>query len=113
MLLASVSGVSLPSLKNVAWLMPPIITAIASAVESPPDGDLSAILPSSVEPAEPATLHRAHQWGRDQRIAARPVRQQLRIVPAITDLIFVGARRALDDERRIAADPGGKMLRHP
>src|SRR5579864_7338068 len=50
MLAASVSGVSLPSLKKVAWLMPPIITAIASAVESPPDGDFSATLPSSVEP---------------------------------------------------------------
>jgi hypothetical protein len=32
MLAASVAGVSLPSLKKVAWLIPPTITAIASAV---------------------------------------------------------------------------------
>ena len=57
-----------------------------------------------------ARLHRLEQRRRHQRAPARPFGQQQRVVPRILDMVFGGAGRALDRQRRIAADGGGQQF---
>src|SRR5205807_8590428 len=57
--------------------------------------------------------HGPHQRCCDECFARGPLGQELRIVPAIADLILIGAGGALYDELRRARDGGGEMFRHP
>ncbi|MPM57272.1 hypothetical protein SDC9_104094 [bioreactor metagenome] len=58
-------------------------------------------------------LHGVDQRAGNQRLLRRAVRQQLRVVPAIAQLFFAGARRALHQQRGIAAHRRRQVLGHP
>jgi len=45
-----------------------------------------------------------------QSLTRRPMRQQLRVIPAVADLVLVGAGGTLDHHRRITADRSRQML---
>ena len=60
-----------------------------------------------------AQLHGVDQRAGNQRLFRRAMGQQLGIVPAIAQLLFAGAGRALDQHGGVAADSRRQMLGHP
>ena len=57
--------------------------------------------------------HGPHDGAGHEGVAARAVGEQLRVVPAVADGLLRGARRALHEQRRVAADGRGQVLGHP
>ena len=62
---------------------------------------------------ELAAVHPGHDRAGHERGARRPFGEQPRVVPAVADRLLAGAGRALDEQRRVAADRGGEVLRQP
>ena len=60
-------------------------------------------------PVPHGPVHRA----RHQRRLARPLGEQPGVVPAVAQRLLGGARRALHEQRRVAADGGGEVLADP
>ena len=60
-----------------------------------------------------AGAHRPVHRARHQRRLARPLGEQAGVVPAVAQRLLGGARRALHEQRRVAADGGGEVLADP
>ena len=66
-----------------------------------------------LDPGGLALGHGAHDRAGHQGVAAGAVGEQLRVVPAVADGLLGRARRALHQQRRVAADGGREVLGHP
>ena len=67
---------------------------------------------SSTRAIEPVG-HGPHDRARHHRVAARSIGEQLGVVPAVADRLLAGARGALHQQRRVAADGRGQVLADP